>query len=97
MIRYQKKPGILERIGKVYGVGSVKRNQRRGGSRVWNFIKKAHKFIKDNKLVSRGANMLSKVLPPKYRQIAQGIGTGATALGYGRRRRRGYGLRLAGM
>lgn len=77
--------------------GQLRSSQMLGGSRVWNFIKKAHRFIKDNKLVSRGANMLSKVLPPKYRQIAQGVGTGATALGYGRRRRRGYGLRLAGM
>lgn len=84
--------GII--IRKLWGKG----RRRRGGSRVWGFIKKAHKFIKDNKLVSRGANMLSKVLPPKYRQIAQGIGTGATALGYGRMRRmRAYDLRVTRM
>jgi hypothetical protein len=47
-----------------------------GLSDVWNGIKKAHSFVKDNKIISTVAGLIPH-------PIAQGVALGATALGYG--------------
>ena len=69
------------------------RHRMRGRGKLMNFIKKAAGFLKKHKIVSRVANGLAGVLPPQY----CGVGKAAGAVGYGRRRRFGRGLRLAGM
>ena len=70
------------------------RHRMRGRGKLMNFIRKAAGFLK---IVSRVANGLAGVLPPQYSSIASGVGKAAGAVGYGRRRRYGRGLRLAGM
>lgn len=60
-----------------------------GRGKVWDWIKKAHGWIRDNKVISRVAGLI----PHPY---AQTISKGASVLGYGRRRvksRRGCGCR----
>ena len=73
------------------------RHRMRGRGKLMNFIRKAAGFLKKHKIVSRVANGLAGVLPPQYSSIASGVGKAAGAVGYGRRRRFGRGLRLAGM
>lgn len=69
--------------------------RRQRGRGIMDFLRKAHGFIKRNKVISRGANALSYVLPGKYKDWAGKVGGVAGTLGYGRRSR-GGGLRLAG-
>ena len=80
---------------------SLARLQRRqrGRGRVWSWIKRAAgtvgRFIKDNKLISKGAAFLApKIGGPIGTAISQ-AGTAAGSMGLGRRRR-GGALRLAG-
>jgi hypothetical protein len=80
---------------------SLARMSRRqaGRGRVWNWIKRAAgtvgRFIKDNKLISKGAAFLApKIGGPIGAAIGQ-AGTAAGSMGLGRRRR-GGSLRLAG-
>jgi hypothetical protein len=80
---------------------SLARMQRRqrGRGRVWNWIRKAAgtvgKFIKDNKLISKGAAFLAPKLGGQLGAALGTAGTAAGAMGLGRRRR-GGSLRLAG-
>ena len=80
---------------------SLARMARRqaGRGKVWNWLKKAAgtvgRFIKDNKLLSKGAAFLApKIGGPIGAAIGQ-AGTAAGSMGLGRRRR-GGALRLAG-
>ena len=59
-----------------------------------DFLGKANDFLKSTKLVSTIGNMGVSFVPPKYQGVAQGLLSGATKLGYGRRR--GGALRVAG-
>lgn len=84
------------------GMGRRRRAYR--GRGIMDFLKKANTFVKDNQLISRGANLLAPVVASRFGPGAAGIlgkvGNVAGSLGYGRRRRlyrRGRGLRLAGM
>lgn len=58
-------------------------------------------FLKKHKIISRGASALSGILPGAWGTAAGLAGKAASAVGYGRRRRRhggalGGALRLAG-
>jgi hypothetical protein len=59
-----------------------------GKGPVWDWIKKAakqtHDFVKDNRLISRGAATISPFVGP-YAGTINRIGTTAGALGYGKR------------
>ena len=64
----------------------TRKKTRRGGS-VISWIKdKAIPWLKSNKLISRGASALAGVLPPQYAGIASAVSSGASKLGFGRRR-----------
>lgn len=90
-------------------VGGKRRRHR--GRGIMDFLNKAHSFVKNNQLVSKGASLLAPTIANKFGSnagnIAAKIGNVAGALGYGRRRRMhrlgmgkrrvGYGLHLAGM
>ena len=66
--------------------------RQRGGS-LGSWLRKAHDFIKKNKLISRIGGILGSAGVP----YAGGIASVAGMHGYGRRRRRvGRGLRLPG-
>ena len=68
------------------------RRKIRGGS-VLSWIKdKALPWIKNNKLVSRGAAALGGILPGGFGTVAKAISTGANTMGWGRRRVRGGSL-----
>ena len=54
-----------------------------------DWARKAHGFVKDNKVISTAGGILGTLGVP----YASQIGSVAGSLGYGRR---GYGLRLAG-
>jgi len=81
---------------------SLARMHRRqaGRGKVWNWIKKAAgtvgRFIKDNKLISKGAAFLAPKIGGPLGQVIGQAGTAAGHMGLGRRRRRGGALRLAG-
>ena len=62
----------------------VRRHRMRGGS----FLKKAGKWIKDHKILSRGGKFLSGVIPGMAGQAIGAAGNFASQHGYGRRRRR---------
>lgn len=55
----------------------------RYGSGIWDSIKAGYNWIKNNKLVSKGAKLASSVLPPQYGAVAAQIGEVADKLGYG--------------
>lgn len=67
------------------------RRKQQGEGPVWDWIKKAakdvHGFVKNNKLISRGAAALAPIAGP-YSGTVNRIGNTASALGYGRKRRR---------
>lgn len=65
---------------------TTSRRRMVGRGKVWDWIKKAHNWIKSNKVISRVAGLI----PHPY---AQAISTGASTLGYGRRRRVGCGCK----
>ena len=71
-----------------------RRTRVRGGS-VFGWIRdKAIPWLKNNKIISKGANALAGILPPQYAGIAKAVSTGASAIGLGRgRRRHGGSLR----
>ncbi len=80
---------MVRRLG-VRRVGGMRR--RIGGSffgNVWNGIKKAANFVKDNKLISKG---LALIPHPGAQAAAKVAGT----VGIGRRRRRVYRRRRGG-
>ena len=64
------------------------RKRRRNGKGIKEVLGKIHNFIKSNRLISRGATALAP-LAGSYGNIVKGVGTAASSLGYGRRRRRG--------
>lgn len=72
--------------------GGMRRMKGRG---IMDMLRKAHDFIRKHKLISRGSNALSYVLPEKYKGIASKVSGASGALGYGRRKR-GGALRLSG-
>ena len=65
----------------------IKKSKRqRGGAwynDVWNWLTKAHSFVKDNKLISRIGTPIATALAPEALPV---IGA-AKAMGYGRRKR----------
>ena len=71
-------------------------HHKRTGRGFFDFIKKAHNFIKNNQIVSKAANVASQVANSgmlgkygdKVGSIAGQVGAAAAAKGYGRRRRR---------
>jgi hypothetical protein len=70
----------------------VSHRKVKGGS-VWSWIKdKALPWIKKNKIVSRGAAALGGILPGGYGTAAKAISTGASTMGWGRRRTHGGSL-----
>ena len=75
-----------------------RRRQRgqKGEGPVWDWIKKtsrkAHDFIKDNKLISRGATALAPALGP-YSGTAANVGRIAALSGYGDKKKRRGGRR----
>ena len=86
-----RKTSIRRRQGRrsvnIYGG----RRKTRGGSKFTDFFKRAHSWIKKNKVISRVSGALNKIGVPYTDKIA----SVASTLGYGRRRR-GGSLRLAG-
>lgn len=100
--RKRRVGGRRRRVGRPRKVGGRRRRvhhrrRRVGGRRVrrgrgiWstitNLAKKAHDYIKDNKLISRGASTVGKFLG--HPNAGNTIGKVAGVLGYGRRRRGG--------
>lgn len=51
--------------------------------------RKAHDFIKDNRLISRGATALAPIVPGPYSSTIANVGRTAEVLGYGKKKRRG--------
>jgi hypothetical protein len=75
----------------------TKRSRAMRGRGIFDWVKKAANFVKRHKLISRGANAFGKS-GSKYAPIGTAVGSIASQLGLGRRRRRrGGALRLAGM
>ena len=100
-------PGFRRQRGRL-GLG----RRRHRGRGLMDFLNKAHSFVKNNNLISKGASMLAPTITNRFGSTAGNIlskvGSAAGALGYGRRRRLhrrgmgrhhriGYGLHLAGM
>ncbi len=72
MMRRPVRRMMLPRLS--YGVG---RRRRRGGSffgKIWSGIKKAANYVKDNKLISRGLDLIPGA--SKYSSAASAIGLG---------------------
>ena len=63
------------------------RRKQAGKGPVLDFFKKAHNWIKANKLISRGANTLAPIAGP-YSGTVSNIGRVAGVLGYGKPRGR---------
>ena len=61
------------------------RRQRGGDLR--SALGKVNSFLKEHKIISRGANALAGLLPGTYGAIAGRVGSTAASLGYGRRKR----------
>ena len=74
----------------------MRHGRRMRGRGVMDVIKKVIGFFRKHKISSRGGSALGGLLPGKYGVVAHGIGKAAGSVGFGRRRRRGRGLRLAG-
>ena len=73
------------------------RRRRMRGRGIMDFLGKANNFLKDTKLLSKGAAVIAPRLGGKFGGYLGQAGNLAGSLGYGRRRRIGRGLRLAGM
>ena len=73
------------------------RRRMRGRGKIMDFVRKAVGFLRRTKIVSKVANFAGQHLPGQYGAIAGPIGRTADKVGFGRRRRYGRGLRLAGM
>ena len=71
------------------------RRRMKGGA-LPGWLSGVNNFLKNSKIVSGVGNALSGILPGKFGAAAGTIGGLAQQMGYGRRRRRGAGLRLAG-
>ena len=69
--------------------------RRRGGS-FKSFLSGANNFLKKSGLLSTLGQIGSQMAPGKYGAMAGVLGNAAGAMGYGRRRRCGGALRLAG-
>lgn len=72
----------------------VRRRMR--GRGVKEFFGKIGAFLKKHRIISRGGAALGSMLPGAWGTAARSVGSVAGKLGYGRRRRMGRGLRLAG-
>jgi hypothetical protein len=70
----------------------VRRSTRQRGGSLGSWLRKAHDWIKKNKIISRVGGILGSAGVP----YAGGIASVANMHGYGRRRRVGRGLRLPG-
>jgi hypothetical protein len=73
----------------------------RGGKKVWKKIgkalRKAGRYAKKKKLLSRGLNALSDVVPdPTLKMALKASSKGARQAGYGHCNKRGKGLKRAG-
>ena len=71
----------------------------RGKGKFKQFLGKANNFLKKSQILSKLGNMYSKVgqvLPLPYAGTVGTAANVANTLGYGRRRRVGKGLRVAG-
>ena len=72
-------------------VGSMPTRRRQRGSGffgdLWGGIKKAANWVKDQKLISKGLGLVSKIAPGAYGSAAGAAGNVAGQLGLGRRRR----------
>lgn len=68
------------------GAGRKRRSRKGAGfvDTVKSGLSKANKFLRDTKIISKGAKALGGVLPPQYGSVVSGIGSAADALGYGR-------------
>lgn len=68
-----------------------RRRKQKGKGPVLDWIKKTarnvHNFVKDNRLISRGASALAPLAGPYSGTISR-VGTVADKLGYGNRRRK---------
>jgi hypothetical protein len=69
--------------------------RRRGGS-FKSFLSGANNFLKRTGLLSKLGKFGSQMVPGKYGKLAGMLGDAAGTMGYGRRRRCGGALRLAG-
>lgn len=69
------------------GAGRKRRSKKGAGvmDKVKEGLTKANKFLKNTKIISKGAKAIGSVLPPQYGSVVSTIGTAADALGYGRR------------
>jgi len=69
-----------------------RRRRQKGEGPIWDAIKKGarslHNFVKDNRLISRGATALAPALGP-YSGTVGNIGRIAAVAGYGKKKRRG--------
>lgn len=71
--------------------------RRMRGRGIREIVGKIGAFLKKHKIISRGGAALGSILPGGWGTAARSVGSVASKLGYGRRRRMGRGLRLAGM
>jgi hypothetical protein len=68
----------------------VRRKRRpQGGKGLVDVLKKIHNFVKEKKLISRGAAAFAP-LAGRYGAPITAIGNAASSLGYGKKRRRKY-------
>ena len=90
----------LNKVNKLMRMSVARRRgwskgRRRGGS-FGSFLKGANSFLKKSGLLSTLGNLGSQIVPGKWGQRIGTVGKIAGSLGYGRRRRCGGALRLAG-
>ena len=52
----------------------------------FNFGKRVNNTLKNTKVISRGADVLTDILPGRAGEIARTVGNAAGSMGYGRRR-----------
>jgi hypothetical protein len=82
----------MPRLTRRSRMGRGRRRMRMKGGSVVSWLRKAHDFVKKNKLVSRVAGALASGGVP----YAKTVGSLASKIGYGRKMKRGGSLRLAG-
>ena len=86
---YRKKKYVVSRR-KLY-------RKRMRGRGVMDLLRRGNDFLKSTQLLSKGAAALAPSIGGRFGGYLGKAGALAGSLGYGRRRRMGRGLRLAGM
>jgi hypothetical protein len=87
---YAKKPGRKPQSGSGRGKTTKKSNEMYGEGfvdglkSVLNGVKRAHDYVKENKLISRGASVLAPLAGP-YSGHVQNVGAIAAQHGYGKK------------